>query len=66
VANAVLANATLAHGLDFDDTREDRGNAAIALPEGHADRIIRSVHALAGGGSLAALIEALTVEDAHA
>src|SRR5262245_4575757 len=22
-ANAVLANATLAHGLDFDDTRED-------------------------------------------
>jgi 2-methylcitrate dehydratase PrpD len=21
--NAVLANATLAHGLDFDDTRED-------------------------------------------
>jgi 2-methylcitrate dehydratase PrpD len=23
VANAVLANATLAHGLDFDDTRED-------------------------------------------
>lgn len=22
-ANAALANATLAHGLDFDDTRED-------------------------------------------
>src|SRR5438552_10661800 len=33
-ANAVLANATLAHGLDFDDTREDAivhtGSVAVA------------------------------------
>src|SRR5204862_4513739 len=33
-ANAVLANATLAHGLDFDDTREDAivHTGSIAVP----------------------------------
>jgi 2-methylcitrate dehydratase PrpD len=41
-ANAVLANATLAHGLDFDDTREDAivhtGSVAVttALAAGEA------------------------------
>jgi len=41
-ANAVLANATLAHGLDFDDTREDaivhtgRVAATTALAVGEA------------------------------
>jgi len=29
-ANAVLANATLAHGLDFDDTREDASSTPAA------------------------------------
>jgi 2-methylcitrate dehydratase PrpD len=33
-ANAVLANATLAHGLDFDDTREDAivHTGSVAVP----------------------------------
>ena len=33
-ANAVLANATLAHGLDFDDTREDAivHTSCVAVP----------------------------------
>ena len=43
-----------------------RGNAALALPADRADRIIRSVQGLAGGGSLVALLEALTVEDSPA
>src|SRR5438128_1982759 len=53
-ANAVLANATLAHGLDFDDTREDAivhtGCVAVttALAAGEA-----------AGGSGRAALEAL-------
>jgi 2-methylcitrate dehydratase PrpD len=53
-ANAVLANATLAHGLDFDDTREDAivhtGCVAVtaALAAGEA-----------AGASGAAIVEAL-------
>jgi 2-methylcitrate dehydratase PrpD len=43
-----------------------RGNAALALPEARADDVVRSVQALATGGSLEALVDALTVEDAHA
>ena len=37
-ANAVLANATLAHGLDFDDTREDAivHTGAVAVTTGLA------------------------------
>jgi 2-methylcitrate dehydratase PrpD len=53
-ANAVLANATLAHGLDFDDTREDAivhtGCVAVtaALAAGEA-----------GGASGAAVVEGI-------
>ncbi len=59
-ANAVLANGTLAHGLDFDDTREDAivhtgcvaVTAALACAEA-ADA--------AGGRALEALIAAVEV-----
>jgi 2-methylcitrate dehydratase PrpD len=59
-ANAVLANATLAHGLDFDDTREDAivhtGCVAVttALAVGEAA-------AASGGAALEALIAGVEV-----
>jgi 2-methylcitrate dehydratase PrpD len=59
-ANAVLANATLAHGLDFDDTREDAivhtGCVAVttALAVGEATRV-------RGRAVLEALIAAVEV-----
>ena len=59
-ANAVLANATLAHGLDFDDTREDAivhtGCVAVttALAVGEAT-------GAAGAAVLEALIAAVEV-----
>ena len=53
-ANAVLANATLAHGLDFDDTREDAivHTSCVAVPTALAA-------AEATGADGAALLEAL-------
>jgi 2-methylcitrate dehydratase PrpD len=59
-ANAVLANGTLAHGLDFDDTREDAivhtGSVAVttALAVGEA-------RAASGRAVLEALIAAVEV-----
>jgi len=56
-ANAVLANATLAHGLDFDDTREDAivhtgcvsAPAALAVGEAVAARGRAVLEALVAG-----------------
>jgi 2-methylcitrate dehydratase PrpD len=59
-ANAVLANATLAHGLDFDDTRED----AIVHTGCVAVTTALAVGEAAGGGGravLEALIAAVEV-----
>src|SRR5207253_10360253 len=59
-ANAVLANATLAHGLDFDDTREDAivhtGSVAVttALAVGEA-------LGASGRATLAALVAGVEV-----
>ena len=39
-----------------------RGNAALALPEPRIERVVRAVHALAGGGTLTDLLAALGVE----
>ena len=50
-ANAVLANATLAHGLDFDDTRED----AIVHTGCVAVTTALAVGEAAGAGGLAVL-----------
>ena len=53
-ANAVLANATLAHGLDFDDTREDAivHTSCVAVPTALAT-------AEAAGADGDAMLEAL-------
>jgi 2-methylcitrate dehydratase PrpD len=56
-ANAVLANATLAHGLDFDDTREDAivhtgcvaVTTALAAAEAQAARSRAMLEALIAG-----------------
>jgi 2-methylcitrate dehydratase PrpD len=54
-------------GPDAPLTREEleakfRGNAGLALPPERVERAIRSVHALAGGGSLADVVTAITPE----
>jgi 2-methylcitrate dehydratase PrpD len=54
-------------GPDAPLTREEleakfRGNAGLALPPEQVDRAIRSVHALAAGGSVADLVAAITPE----
>lgn len=41
-----------------------RGNAALALPRDQIERVVRGVHALAGGGTLTELMTALTVAGA--
>jgi 2-methylcitrate dehydratase PrpD len=59
-ANAVLANATLAHGLDFDDTREDAivhtGCVAVTTALAGGEAV-----AAPGGKVLEALIAAVEV-----
>jgi 2-methylcitrate dehydratase PrpD len=40
-----------------------RGNAGLALPAPRVERVIRAVHALAGGGTLTELLAALGVEE---
>ena len=52
-------------GPDAPLTRDEleakfRGNAGLALPPEQVERAIRGVHALAGGGSVADLLAALT------
>src|SRR4029453_11292597 len=54
-------------GPDAPLTREGletkfRGNAGLALPTAQVERVIRSVHALATGGSVADLVAAITPE----
>jgi len=54
-------------GPDAPLTREEletkfRGNAGLALPPERVERAIRSVHALAGGGSVVDLVAAITPE----
>ena len=54
-------------GPDAPLTREEleakfRGNAGLVLPPERVERAIRSVHALAGGGSVADVIAAITPE----
>jgi 2-methylcitrate dehydratase PrpD len=54
-------------GPDAPLTREEleakfRGNAGLALPPAQVERAIRSVHALAGGGSVADLVAAIAPE----
>jgi 2-methylcitrate dehydratase PrpD len=59
-ANAVLANATLAHGLDFDDTREDAivHTGCVAVPTALAvGEAVRS----SGGDVLTAVIAGVEV-----
>jgi hypothetical protein len=40
-----------------------RGNATLVLPHAQAERVIRHVYDLPGGGPIAGLISALAVED---
>ena len=42
-----------------------RGNATLALPPAQVERVVTEVSALTAGGSLAALLAALTVEDSR-
>jgi 2-methylcitrate dehydratase PrpD len=54
-------------GPDAPLTQEEletkfRGNAGLVLPPERVDRAIRSVHALAGGGSVADVVAAITPE----
>src|SRR5262249_60247758 len=59
-ANAVLANATLAHGLDFDDTREDAivHTSCVAVPTALA---IGEATAACGRAMLEAVIAGVEV-----
>ncbi|HSE94202.1 MAG TPA: MmgE/PrpD family protein [Methylomirabilota bacterium] len=59
-ANAVLANATLAHGLDFDDTREDAivHTGCVAVPVALA---LAQATAASGAAVLTALVAAVEV-----
>ena len=59
-ANAVLANATLAHGLDFDDTREDAivHTGSVAVPTSLA---VGEATGANGGAVLAAIVAAVEV-----
>lgn len=59
-ANAVLANATLAHGLDFDDTREDAivHTGCVAVTTALAVGEARGVH---GRGLLEAILAGVEV-----
>src|SRR3989442_4795357 len=59
-ANAVLANATLAHGLDFDDTREDAivHTGAVAVTTGLA---VGEALGASGPATLAAVVAGVEV-----
>ncbi|MBI2014801.1 MAG: MmgE/PrpD family protein, partial [Candidatus Rokubacteria bacterium] len=59
-ANAVLANATLAHGLDFYDTREDAivHTGCVAVPAALA---VGEALGVSGGAALAAMIAGVEV-----
>jgi 2-methylcitrate dehydratase PrpD len=59
-ANAVLANATLAHGLDFDDTREDAivHTGCVAVPTALA---VGEATGASGRATLEALIAGVEV-----
>ena len=59
-ANAVLANATLAHGLDFDDTREDAivHTGSVAVPTSLA---VAEATGASGGAALTAVVAAVEV-----
>ena len=59
-ANAVLANATLAHGLDFDDTREDAivHTGSVAVPTSLA---VGEATGADGRAVLAAIVAAVEV-----
>jgi len=59
-ANAVLANATLAHGLDFDDTREDAivHTGCVAVPTSLA---VGEATGASGRAALAAIVAAVEV-----
>ncbi len=59
-ANAVLANATLAHGLDFDDTREDAivHTGSVAVTTGLA---VGEAVGASGRGALEAIVAAVEV-----
>ena len=59
-ANAVLANATLAHGLDFDDTREDAivHTGSVAVPTSLA---VGEATGANGRAVLAAIVAAVEV-----
>jgi 2-methylcitrate dehydratase PrpD len=59
-ANAVLANATLAHGLDFDDTREDAivHTGSVAVPTSLA---VGEATGASGRVALTAIVAAVEV-----
>jgi len=59
-ANAVLANATLAHGLDFDDTREDAivHTGSVAVPTSLA---VGEATGASGRAALTAIVAAVEV-----
>jgi 2-methylcitrate dehydratase PrpD len=59
-ANAVLANATLAHGLDFDDTREDAivHTGSVAVTTGLA---VGEALGASGRAALAAMVAGVEV-----
>jgi 2-methylcitrate dehydratase PrpD len=59
-ANAVLANATLAHGLDFDDTREDAivHTGSVAVPTALA---VGEARGASGRAALAAMVVGVEV-----
>src|SRR5437016_9451237 len=59
-ANAVLANATLAHGLDFDDTREDAivHTGSVAVPTSLA---VGEATGASGRATLTAIVAAVEV-----
>lgn len=59
-ANAVLANATLAHGLDFDDTREDAivHTGCVAVPTALA---VGEATGASGRAALEAVVAAVEV-----
>jgi len=59
-ANAVLANSTMAHGLDFDDTREDAivHTGCVAVPTSLA---VGEAAGASGRDALAAIVAAVEV-----